>query len=84
MTTTYIDYPFTANGINFISRIYDNFHLAKEIQNIPSKVFQELNSDAIRDTIGDVSKLSNVELLNELDRVNAGGTGAFILLGENS
>ena len=37
MTTTYIDYPFTANGINFISRIYDNFHLAKEIQNIKKR-----------------------------------------------
>ena len=80
MNTTYIDYPFTADGVNFISRIYSHSDMAERIANLPEGVFAKLNQDAVRDIIGDASLLSNDELLSELERINDGGSHAFILL----
>jgi hypothetical protein len=82
--TTYTDYPFTVNGVNFISRVYSHSELLSTIQSLPEGVFAQLNSDAVTDIIGDPSLLSTAELLNELARVNEGGSHAFILLGANA
>ena len=80
---TYTDYPFTANGVNFISRIYTHSDMAKTISRLPEGVFAKLNQEAILDIIGDPSLLTTGELLEELERVNEGGSHAFILLGAN-
>jgi hypothetical protein len=80
-TTTYTDFPFTAQGVNFISRVYSNSEFLPQIQNLPAGVFEKLNEDAVRDIIGDPSKLSTDELIRELERINEGGSHAFILLG---
>ena len=82
-TTTYIDYPFTANGVNFISRVYSHSDLSAKIASLPEGVFAQLNQEAVRDIIGDPSLLTTAELLEELERVNEGGSHAFILLGAN-
>jgi hypothetical protein len=81
--TNYIDYPFTLKGVNFISRVYTHSELLSTIQSLPAGVFAQLNSDAVTEIIGDPSLLSTAELLTELERVNEGGSHAFILLGAN-
>jgi hypothetical protein len=81
---TYTDYPFTVNGVNFISRVYTHSELLSQIQSLPEGVFAQLNQEAVSEIIGDPSLLTSDELLLELDRVNEGGTHAFILLGENN
>jgi hypothetical protein len=81
---TYTDFPFTVNGVNFVSRVYSHSEFLKTILNLPNGVFAEMNQDAVKEIIGDPSLLNRDELLNELDRVNKGGTHAFILLGENN
>jgi hypothetical protein len=81
---TYTDYPFTLKGVNFISRVYTHSHLAQTIASLPEGVFAQLNQDAVSEIVGDPSLLSTPELLSELERVNEGGTHAFILLGENA
>ena len=81
--STYTDYPFTANGVNFISRVYSHSNMADRIASLPAGVFAQLNQDAVRDIIGDPSLLTTAELLEELERVNEGGSHAFILLGAN-
>ena len=83
MNSEYIDYPFTANGVNFISRVYSHSDMAQRIASLPTELFQKINSDAVSEIIGDASKLSTAELLSELERVNDGGSHAFILLGAN-
>ena len=83
MNNTYTDYPFTANGINFVSRIMDNSPFAKTIPNLPAGLFSEMNISAVTQMIGDASLLTKAELLSELERVNEGATHAFILLGAN-
>ena len=81
--TTYTDFPFTVNGVNFISRVYSHSEFLSKILSLPEGVFAQLNQDAVSEIIGDPSLLSTPELLSELERVNAGGSHAFILLGAN-
>ncbi len=82
--TTYTDFPFTANGINFISRIHSNSPFLSQIQSLPEGIFVKMNIQAVEDllTIGKTYTLDEVQA--ELDRINEGGTHAFILLGENN
>jgi hypothetical protein len=81
--STYTDYPFTANGINFISRIYTHSDMAKKIASLPEGVFAQLNQEAVADIIGDPSLLTLSELELELERINDGWTHAVIMLGDN-
>ena len=82
--TTYTDFPFTANGINFVSRIHSDSPFLSQIQSLPEGIFAQMNISAVEDllTIGKTYTLDEVQA--ELDRVNEGGTHAFILLGENN
>jgi len=83
-TTTYIDYPFTAQGVKFISRVYQNSPLAKRIASLPNEIFAQVNIDAVTEIIGDASLLTYTELKSELERVNEGGSTAFIMLDEEN
>lgn len=81
--TTYTDFPFTVNGVNFISRIYSHSDMLAQINALPKPIFEQLNAEAVREIIGDPSLLSKAELISELERINEGGSHAFILLGAN-
>lgn len=81
--STYTDYPFTLNGVNFISRVFTHSSMAQTIANLPAGVFSQLNQDAVSELVGDPTQLTIEELEDELNRVNEGGSHAFILLGAN-
>lgn len=81
--TNYTDYPFTSNGVNFISRVMETSPFASQISKLPEGTFASMNIEAVVSMIGDASLLTTAELLAELERVNEGGTHAFILLGAN-
>ena len=83
-TTTYTDYPFTSNGVNFISRISNESPFARQLASLPKEVVDGMNIEAVTQMIGDASKFTTAELLSELERINNGGTHAFILLGANA
>ena len=70
MTNTYTDYPFTANGVNFVSRIFDHSPFVSTISKLPAGEFASL--------------MTLAEIQDELNRVNEGATHAWILLGENA
>jgi len=78
----YIDYPFTAQGVKFISRVYQNAPMAQTIANLPAGVFESMNQQGVNDLMGDVSLLTRAEILSELKRINDGGSTAFVLLDE--
>ena len=82
MTTDYKDYPFVVNGVKFISRINANSPFAGTLAKMPTQVVTDLNIQAVTELVGDASLLTRDELLAELERVNDGGTHAFILLDE--
>ena len=82
--TNYTDYPFTSNGVNFISRVSNESPFARQLASLPREIVDGMNIDAVTQMIGDASKFTTAELLEELERVNEGGTHAFILLGANA
>lgn len=84
MTTDYKDYPFTVNGVKFISRINANSPFAGSLAKMPTPLVTQMNIDAVTELIGDASQFTHSELLEELERVNDGATHAFILLDEEN
>ena len=82
-STTYTDFPFTAQGINFISRIHADSPFLNQIQSLPAGVFEQMNIQAVSDLMN-LQTFTLDEIQAELDRVNEGGSHAFILLGENN
>lgn len=84
MNSEYTDYPFTSNGVNFISRVMTNSKMAEQISKVPLPIFQQMNDGAVKEMIGNASLMTKAEILAELERVNEGGTQAFILLGANA
>ena len=76
----YVDYPFTANGVNFVSRVFLDSPNIPVIERLPQGVFESMNIDAVASLIGDVSLLTEAELVSEIERLNEGGTHSFILL----
>ena len=83
-TTNYTDYPFVVNGVKFISRINADSPFAGSLAKLPNQVVTDLNIQAVTELVGNASLLTRDELLAELERVNEGGTHAFILLDEES
>jgi hypothetical protein len=83
MTTQYKDFPFTANGVNFISRLYSHSPFLPVVERMPAGVFDSMNINAVSEilTIGKTFTLLEIEA--ELKRVNENATHAFLLLGDN-
>lgn len=81
---TYTDYPFTADGVNFVSRIANHSPFLGAIKNIPADDFAQMNIQAVRDLIGNASLMTQAEIISELYRVNDGATHSWILLGVNA
>jgi hypothetical protein len=80
---TYTDYHFTADGINFVSRIADHSPFVEQISTLPTELFIEMNIDAVKELLGRPSLMTQAEILAELERVNEGATHSWILLGAN-
>jgi len=78
----YTDYPFTKDGVNFISRVYSNSPHAKDIAEMPLTVFANLNIEAIDELIGNPSLLTREELEHELACLNEGGSHSFVMLND--
>jgi hypothetical protein len=83
-TTTYTDFPFTTNGVKFISRVHSHSPFLSQIQSLPEGMFVSMNIGAISDLVGDASLLTRDELVSKLEKINEGGTHAFILLDEEN
>ena len=80
----YTDYPFTADGVNFVSRIADHSPFLGVIRNLPAQEFIALNISAVTELLGRPSLMTQEEILEELERVNDGATHSWILLGDNA
>ena len=73
-------YPFTVDGVDFVSLINPNSEMYKRIQFVPTAIFQDMNVGAIRSMIGNVSTITRSEIQTELDRVNEGYSQAYLAL----
>ena len=78
--TNWKSYPFTVDGVEFVSLIDPNGSMYQSIQRVPNQVFTQMNESAIRELIGKVSLMSKSEIQDELDRVNEGYSQAYLAL----
>ena len=82
-TTEWAQFPFSINGINFVSKVKPLSRMFLQIASVGNEVFTQMNTGAITDLMGDPSKLSTNELQIELDRINEGYEVACIELAGN-
>ena len=73
-------YPFTVDGVEFLSLIDPKGSMYKQIKKLSPAVFSAMNEGAIRSMIGNVSTITRSEIQAELDRVNHGYSQAYLAL----
>jgi hypothetical protein len=79
-TTNWAKYPFTVDGVDFVSMLDKEGSMYSQVETLPAGVFTLMNEQAIRELIGKASLFSTAELQAELDRVNDGASQALICL----
>ena len=73
-------YPFTVDGVEFLSLIDPNGSMYNQIKRLSPAVFSAMNEGAIRSMVGSVSTMSKSEIQAELDRANDGYSQAYLAL----
>ena len=73
-------YPFTVDGVEFLSLINPNGEMYKQIKNLPTAILNNWNEGAIRTLIGSVSTMSKSEIQEKLDHANEGYSQAYLAL----
>ena len=79
-TTNWASYPFTVNGIDFVSKLDPQGSFYPKVERLPDGLFTAENIRMITELIGDPTQLTAEELQHELDRVNAGASEALVVL----
>ena len=79
-TTNWVKYPFSVDGVDFVSMLDPNGSFAPQVARLPEGVFADENVDMIAELIGNPAKFTRAELEAELARVNDGATQAFLAL----
>jgi len=73
-------FPFSVNGVNFVSKLDTNGSFYPQISRMPAELVEMINRDAISELVGDPTKMTTEELQAELNAVNLGATQAILAL----
>ena len=79
-TDNWAQYPFSVNGVNFVSKIDTNGSFYPQISRMPNVMVEIMNQDAIKQLVGDPTLLTTAELEAELEILNLGATQAILAL----
>ena len=79
-TDNWASFPFSVNGVNFVSKLDTNGSFYPQISRMPAELVEMINRDAISELVGDPTKMTTEELQAELDAVNLGATQAILAL----
>ena len=79
-TDNWASFPFSVNGVNFVSKLDTNGSFYPQISRMPAEMVEMINRDAITELVGDPTKMTTEELQAELDAVNLGATQAILAL----
>jgi hypothetical protein len=79
-TDNWASFPFSVNGVNFVSKLDTNGSFYPQISRMPAVMVEMINRDAITELVGDPTKMTTAELQAELDRVNDGASQALLCL----
>ena len=79
-TDNWASFPFSVNGVNFVSKLDTNGSFYPQISRMPAEMVEMINRDAITELVGDSTKMTTEELQAELNAVNLGATQAILAL----
>jgi len=79
-TDNWASYPFSVEGIDFVSKLDPQGSFYPQVERLPAGVFSAENARAIAELIGNPALFTLEELQAELDRVNEGASQALICL----
>ena len=79
-TTNWVKYPFSVDGVDFVSMLDPQGDFYPQIEKLPADMFILWNTEMVTSVIGNPSLMSHDELVSELERVNDGATQAILAL----
>jgi len=75
-TSTWLAFPFTVNGVNYVSKVKPESKMAMRIALVPESLFISMNEDCVRELIGNITSPSL--LVTKLYEVNENASEAVI------
>ena len=81
-TIQFVEFPFTYQGVNFISKIAETSRFLPQIKAMGSD-FIQMNIAAINDCMPNLASMSIDELNNQIAYINNNGTEMFLELAGN-
>ncbi len=79
-TTNWAKYPFTVEGVEFVSMLDPQGSFYSQVERLPAGIFANENVRMVNELIGNPAKLTRDELEAELARVNLGASQALVAL----
>jgi len=79
-TTNWASYPFTVEGVDFVSKLDPKGSFYPQVERLPAEVFTAENTRMVTELIGNPALFTRQELQDELDRINAGASQALVAL----
>ena len=83
--TKFREYPFTIEGVNFISKVDTTHPIYTAVEKLTDEQFSNLHTLGLMELLGGIEiSLDNLqEIQDNLNRINEGGSWAFLTLGQN-
>lgn len=79
-TTNWAKYPFTVEGVEFVSMLDPQGSFYSQVERLPAGLFANENVRMVAELIGNPAKFTRDELEAELARVNLGASQALVAL----
>ena len=79
-TTNWASYPFTVEGVEFVSLLDPKGVFYPQVERLPAGLFTAENARMVSELIGNPALMTREELESELDRVNLGASQAILAL----
>ncbi len=79
-TKQWEQFPFTVDGVNFISKIDKDSSMYKQVSALPEGVFAKMNEVALNQLMGNLSTMTRDEIETALNTINEGASYALLTL----
>lgn len=79
-TTNWAKYPFSVEGVEFVSMLDPQGSFYSQVERLPAGIFANENVRMVAELIGNPAKFTRDELEAELARVNLGASQALVAL----
>jgi hypothetical protein len=79
-TTNWAKYPFSVDGVDFISMLDPQGSFYSQVERLPAGLFANENARMVNELIGNPALMTREELQDELARINDGASQALVAL----